>query len=122
MGMTYVVATVRAAGAGDEEQRVRLIVDSGAIYSVLPQGVWQSLGLTPSATEEFVLADGTTIRRGISECRFELLGRSATSPVILGEAGDEAILGAVTLETLRLMLHPLTRELLPARLSLAQLA
>jgi len=39
--------------------------------------------------------------------------------VILGEAGDEALLGVVTLEILGLILHPFNRTLQPARLLLA---
>jgi predicted aspartyl protease len=56
---------------------------------------------------EFTLADGTPIKRGVSECRFEIRGAAATSPVVLGEEHDGALLGAVTLETLGLMLNPL---------------
>jgi len=39
--------------------------------------------------------------------------------VVLGGANDAPLLGAVTLETLGLMVNPLTRELLPMRLMLA---
>jgi len=41
--------------------------------------------------------------------------------VVLGGPGDAPLLGAVTLETLGLMVNPLTRELLPMRLMLAGL-
>lgn len=37
-------------------------------------------------------------------------GQTATSPVVLGGPGDAALLGAVTLETLGLMVNPLSRE------------
>jgi len=47
---------------------------------------------------------------------------SETSPVVLGGPRDAALLGMVTLETLGLMLNPLTRELLPMKLVLASLA
>jgi predicted aspartyl protease len=69
---------------------------------------------------DFVLADGTALTRGVSECIFELEGRRATSPVVLGESEDEALLGAVTLETLGLMLNPLSRTLQPMRMVLAR--
>lgn len=95
-------------------------MDSGALYSVLPETVWRKLKLKPERTAEFVLADGTTITRGVSECRFEIEGTAATSPVVLGEGDDGALLGAVTLETLGLMLNPLNRELVPMRLMLAR--
>jgi len=39
--------------------------------------------------------------------------------VIFGEAGDEALLGVVTLEILGLVLRPFNRTLQPARLLLA---
>jgi len=57
----------------------------------------------------------------VSECRVQVEGQSATSPVVLGGPGDAPLLGAVTLETLGLMVNPLTRELLPMRLMLAGL-
>jgi predicted aspartyl protease len=95
-------------------------VDSGAVYSVLRRKEWQTLRLKPERELEFVLADGTTLERGVSECTFELEGRRATSPVVLGETEDEALLGAVTLETLGLMLNPLNRTLQPMRLVLAR--
>jgi hypothetical protein len=60
--------------------------------------------------------------RGLSEARFTFRGRSRTSPVLLGEVGDAALLGVVTLETLGLVLNPLRRELVPIRAVLAKIA
>jgi predicted aspartyl protease len=98
---------------------VRFLVDSGAVYSVLRHDDWRALGLKPERELDFVLADGTTMTRGVSECLFEIEGQTATSPAVLGESEDEALLGAVTLETLGLMLNPLTRRLQPMRMLLA---
>lgn len=95
-------------------------MDSGAIYSVLRRADWRALRLEPQRELDFVLADGTTLSRGVSECTFEIEGLRATSPVVLGETEDEALLGAVTLETLGLMLNPLTRTLQPMRMVLAR--
>jgi predicted aspartyl protease len=96
-------------------------VDSGAIYSVLPAKTWRALRLRAERQVEFTLADGTSIERGVSECRFEIQGQAATSPVVLGEEDDGPLLGAVTLETLGLMLNPLTREILPMRMALSHI-
>jgi hypothetical protein len=41
------------------------------------------------------------------------------SPVILGEPGDSALLGVVTLENLGLVFNPFTRTLHPMKLLLA---
>lgn len=119
MGLTYVHARLRKAEGRGPTRDVRFLVDSGAIYSVLPEDVWRALKLKSERQVEFTLADGTAIARGVSECRFEIRGESATSPVVLGEADDGALLGAVTLETLGMMLNPLTREILPMRMALS---
>lgn len=121
MGITYVTARVRRTGARSGAQTVRFLVDSGAVYTVLPRAVWTALKLRPVREAEFTLADGSTISRGIAEASFEIGGVAATSPVVLGAAGDAPLLGAVTLETLGLMLNPLSRELTPMRPMLAPL-
>jgi predicted aspartyl protease len=86
---------------------------------VLPEETWKALRLRPMDRAEFTLADGSVITRDVSECRFALQGKAATSPVVLGETGEGPLLGAVTLETLGLMLNPLTRAIRPMRLMLA---
>lgn len=101
--------------------RVKFLVDSGAVYSVLPETVWRKLSLKPARTMEFSLADGSVITRGVSECRFEIHGIAATSPAVLGAKNDGPLLGVVTLETLGLMLNPLSRDLLPMHLPLMRL-
>jgi hypothetical protein len=45
--------------------------------------------------------------------------RKCHTPVILGEQGDQPLLGVVTLEILGLILNPFSRELQPMRMLLA---
>lgn len=110
MGLTYVHARLRKAEGRGATRDVRFLINSGAIFPVLPEEVWRALRLKSQREVEFTLADGTAITRGVSECRIEIRGASATSPVVLGETDDGALLGAVTLETLGMMLNPLTRK------------
>ena len=119
MALTYIAGTVTRSGRRRRSVSVRFLVDTGAVYTVLPENVWRGLGLRGDRIAEFTLADGTTIHRDVSECRIQVEGRSATSPVVLGGPADAPLLGAVTLETLGLMVNPLTRELLPMRLMLS---
>src|ERR671936_1742042 len=116
MGLMQVSATVMRPDRRGKPLRVRFLVDTGAVYTVLPEGVWRALKLEATSRAEFGLADGSCVTRGVSECRFDIAGRTATSPVVLGARGDAPLLGAVTLETLGLMIDPLTRRLLPMRL------
>ena len=117
MGLTHVEGIV--SGPTGVSRSVRFLVDSGAKYSLLPLADWQAIGLTPRRRMTFVLADGTPIERDVSECYIQLAQGDGHTPVILGEAGDEALLGVVTLEILALVLHPFNRTLQPARLLLA---
>ena len=88
---------------------------------MLPRHVWRKLRLEPLESAEFTLADGSVVQRSVSEARFAIEGRSRTSPVIRGETDEAALLGAVTLETLGLMGNPLSRRVLPMRMTLAAL-
>jgi clan AA aspartic protease len=120
MGMTYIRAKVSRPDGRGRPINVRFLVDTGTVYTVLPETIWRSLKLKAQRAVEFTLVDGTTITCQVSECRFTIEGQRATSPVILGEAADAPLLGAVTLETLGLMINPLSRELLPMRMMLAR--
>ena len=114
MGVPYIDGEV--TGAPDKTQKVRFLVDSGATYSLLPKAVWESLGLKPKRRLTFSLADGTTIERDVSEAHVTFPQGEGHTPVILGETGDEALLGAVTLEILGLVLNPFDRTLRPMRM------
>lgn len=114
MGITYMHGEV----TGPSGNRVSLdfLVDSGAHYTVLPHEAWNAIGLSPQRRQRFSLADGTHIERDISECHISLLEGAGHTPVILGEPGDVALLGVITLEELGLVFNPFNRTLQQARL------
>ena len=118
MGMVHAELTVSEPGGMSET--VRFLVDSGAIYSVLPWRVWRKLRLKPVRAVDFSLVDGTVIRRRVSECRFTFHDLTATSQVVLGERNDDALLGAFTLEALGLVLNPFERTLQPMKMRLGR--
>ena len=96
-----------------------MMVDSGAVYSVVPTAVLRSVGIEPYATETFSLANGSRVKRKIGAALFEIEGRKGPSPVIFGRRGDVPLLGAVTLEATGLSLDPLRRRLRPLKLMIA---
>jgi len=117
MGVTYIEGVV--TGPNSKQATVRFLVDSGATYTLLPYEDWQAIGLAPKRAVTFTLADGTTIERKVSECHIALPQGEGHTPVILGEPGDEPLLGTVTLEILGLVLNPFSRTLQPMRMLLA---
>jgi clan AA aspartic protease len=116
MGLTFIDGVV--TGQKRKQATVRFLVDSGATYSLLPKEDWQTIGLRPKRSVSFSLADGTIIKRDVSECHIALPQGDGHTPVILGEAGDEPLLGAVTLEILGLVLNPFNRTLQPMHMML----
>lgn len=116
LGITYIEGRVR--GPSGKEEEVRFLIDSGATYTLLPEKVWQAIGLSPKREHSFTLADGSVITRKVSECYIILPQGEAHTPVILGEADDEALLGVVTLEILGLVFDPFKRRLQPMRMLL----
>jgi predicted aspartyl protease len=117
VGATFVRGLLR--GPTGVETTERFLVDSGPTYTLVPHNTWRALGLQPLRTVSFVLADGTEISRDVGACWLELPEGRGTTPVILGEPDDEALLGIVTLEILGLVLNPFTRKLQPMRMMLA---
>jgi clan AA aspartic protease len=117
MGLTYIEGTV--TGPTGKQTTVEFLVDSGAKYTLLPETSWKAIELSPKRRMTFTLADGTRIERNVSEGYISLLQGEGHTPVILGETGDEALLGVVTLGELGLVLNPFQRSLQPARMMLA---
>ena len=115
--MTFIEGVV--SSGRKKKVTVDFLVDSGASYTLLPEKAWKAIGLKPKRKMSFTLADGTKVERTISECRISLPQGEGHTPVILGEPGDEPLLGAVTLEILGLVLNPFNRSLEPMRAMLA---
>ena len=120
MRLTHVSVKVGNPANGRRAEEVRCLVGSGAIYSLIPRAVLRRLGIKPHSRREFVLANGDVIRRRLATATFEYAGRRGDSMVIVGEPGDDPLLGATTLEGFGLVLDPFRRELRPMQLPLKQ--
>ena len=119
MGFTYARIKIRKGYGSKKSVEQRLLVDSGAIYTVVPTEDLNELGIIAHSEEEFELADGNIIKRKVGDAHYEFKGRKASAPVVFGEKGDSKLLGALTLEALGFVLDPLRRELRPLRKRLA---
>jgi clan AA aspartic protease len=122
MGLTHVTVTVGNPANGGGRERVRCLVDSGAVYSLIPGSVLERLGIAAHSTREFILANGDAIQRRLATATFEYEGRRGDSIVIVGEPGGDPLLGATTLEGFGLVLDPFRRELRPMALPLKRSA
>ena len=119
MGLTTLEVEIADPSRRSRAERLTLLVDSGAVYSVVPSTVLRRLGIRPIRREKFSLADGTVIVRGKGAAFFKYGDRIGVSDVVFGVRGDSVLLGALTLESLGLILDPLRRQLRPLPMILA---
>ena len=119
MGLTVLKVGVAKVARPKVVEVVEFLIDSGAVYSVVPKPILKRLGIKPIAEEEFRLWDGSAIVRKKGGAIFKYKGRVGVADVIFGEEGDSKLLGALTLEALGLSLDPLRRELKPLPMILA---
>jgi predicted aspartyl protease len=119
VGLTVLKVKVGNPARPKVTRELEFLVDSGAVYSVVPASTLRKLGIKPLATQEFRLADGTAIHRRKGIALFQYQDKIGGADVIFGEKGDSNLLGAFTLEALGLALDPLRRELKPLPMILA---
>ena len=121
MGLTVLEMEVGNPAAPEVTEKIQFMVDSGAIYSVVPTPILERLGIKPLTEQEFRLANGDKIVRKKGVAIFKYGDRIGGADVIFGEKGDSVLLGTFTLEALGLSLDPLRRELKPLPMMIAVL-
>ena len=122
MGITHIRAGIANPSRPTKTTTLEFLVDSGAIYSIVPAAILRKLGIRPDTSRTFTLADGTEITRRIGAAIFVVGKDRATSPVIFGTKGDTPLLGTISLESLGLMLDPLKRVLRPLPMVLGRVS
>ncbi len=121
MGITTAILKVREHRKSEKFAEVEFLVDSGAVYSLVPGKILDELEIEPYREVSFSLADGTSIKRRVCSGYFEFEGEGGPAPIVYGEEGDSPLLGATTLESLGLVLNPFSRTLNPMRMLMAGL-
>ena len=119
MGLTVLEIEVGNPAKPEITEKLEFLIDSGAIYSVVPTPILEQLGIKPLSEQEFRLADGSKIVRQKGIALFKYKDKIGGADVIFGQEYDSLLLGAFTLEALGLVLDPLKRELRPLPMILA---
>jgi predicted aspartyl protease len=85
MGFTYVKIKVKKTTDSEKAIDEKLLVDSGAIYTVIPKQDLQKLGIIAHSEEEFELANGEFITRKIGDAFLNIKGKEGLLPLSLGK-------------------------------------
>ncbi len=112
MALTFLKLRVTNPARPKKGREFAFLVDSGAVYSLMPAAELKALRIKATSSEEFILANGETLRMPVGNAHFEYKGKIRAAPVIFGDK-DVFLLGATTLEALGMILDPIRRELRP---------
>ena len=118
MGFVRVPVTLLAPSDGRESVEVEALVDTGAVFSLIPRPILERLGVQPSGKREFRTIEGRAIERAVGGVQIEVEGKQAPAPVpvIFGEEGDSSVLGVTALEAIGLEVDPVGGVLRPTDL------
>ena len=88
-------------------------MDTGSTYTSLPEGLLDELGIERETTGTFELADNRIVEYALGETRVRIGDREHTVPVMFAPDDEMPLVGATTLENLRLGVDPVGKTLVP---------
>lgn len=90
-------------------------VDTGALYSFIPEEYLERIGVEPTTKRNLVLADGRQDTRLLGFCDFQIADFEGQipCPVIFAPKGSPFLLGATALENFGVDADPVQKKLKP---------
>ena len=105
--------TCRGRIKGKREVEVDVFLNSGSDYVALPRRIAEEIVPRPVGEEEFVLADGSIVRRKVYEIEIEIEDhrgkRKSCKALATVEEREDVLIGFEVMEKLRLVLNPAKR-------------
>ncbi|MEM2897126.1 MAG: retroviral-like aspartic protease family protein [Candidatus Bathyarchaeia archaeon] len=95
---------------------LEFIVDTSAIYTVIPQSIAEKLKLKETDRRRFKTASGEIVEYPVSEAYITIEEKGVTSLVAIADEKTPILLGVTTLELLDLQVDPVTGKLTPLEL------
>jgi clan AA aspartic protease len=98
----------------EEFVAVEALVDTGAIYTMLPEDLLERLGVKRLESDIFQMADDSLVEYWIGTTTVRIQGRALPVPVVFARPDNTPLVGATTIEILRLIVDPIEERLIPA--------
>ena len=111
MGFTYTKVLVYHPTEWEREKEVELLVDTGAMVSVIPHQVLTEVGIKPIAKQRVLAFGGGVIEREVGHVGIKVEDTRGGALVAFGEEGDTPILGIPVLESMGYQVDPVTGKL-----------
>jgi len=93
----------------------KLLVDTGSEYTWIPRENLEKIGVLKEKKDlQFVMANGTVVTRSVGFAILRVNQTFTIDEVVFAEPGDQALLGARTLEGLNLAVDSARKKLVAA--------
>lgn len=110
---TFGISVEVAAITNGQSTAVEALVDTGATHSVFPGALLERLGVRPSASMRFTLADERRVEYPVGQAAVKIGERRWIASVVFGPNDATPIVGSTTLETFGLAVDPVGKRLIP---------
>ena len=117
MEFVRVDVEVSNSASPDVSERIRVLVDTGAMFSVLPSDLLRRLGVRPIQRRR-IRGFGSVLTREIGSALVRYEDSVAGVTVIFGGEDDPPVMGVTTLESLGLEVDPVGEKLNPVEMLL----
>ena len=104
---------VRVSNPSDPERfwEGPFLIDTGAIDSLMPRSVLESIGVPPMDHTSYEMANGTRMDVYVGTANFSLMGRTVGATVAMVDKDVDPLLGCTVLESAGIIVDPKRQEL-----------
>ena len=116
MGTFYIGALIENhANRKRSTQISKILVDTGSEHTWLPESTLEKIGVQREKKDvSFVMANGVVVTRSVGFAVIHVDKYFTIDEVVFAEKGDLVLLGARTLEGLKLVVSPTKKKLVAA--------
>jgi clan AA aspartic protease len=111
MQATKVTAKLSALTRRGRPFEAEFLVDTGALDCLAPSDKLKAAGIKPEGRAVYELADGQAVEHQYGFARISFMGSETVVQVVFGPPDSEPILGVTALESVGIMVDPVTRTL-----------
>ncbi|MBI4558653.1 MAG: clan AA aspartic protease [Candidatus Hydrogenedentes bacterium] len=109
MGLTKVTTKLTNLSAPTRSYEAIFVVDTVATDSMAPANELEKLGIRKEGKTAYELADGTAKEYPFGLVRIEFMGEITAGRIIFGESASEPLLGVTALESVGIMVDPVSK-------------
>jgi clan AA aspartic protease len=117
MGLTYVTTRISSLTKNGAAYEAEFLVDTGAIDCLVAREHLLAAGIHSEGKSVCELANGEAVEYEVGFARVSFLGDETVSKVIFGPPNSDPLLGVGALESVGVVVDPVTKNLrrLPAK-------